>query len=143
MARELTEEEKAAREEIRKQKYEEFKRQKAEKAAKRQERLQALRDMRKKKKEEEKKQREAYEKRMQELKANFLDENSHLSAAGDETVNLDETSQSSFSRSRYSCGTFEMQQLAPIKQVSAETLFEYRWPLEGKNSEHYFLQVKI
>jgi len=52
---------------------------KLEKEEKRKQRNEDLRLMRKKRKEEEQKQREAYEKRMQELKANFLDETSHLS----------------------------------------------------------------
>ena len=140
-ARVWTEEEKEQREAIRKQKYEEFKKKKAEEKAKRAERNLALREYRKKKKEEEKKQREAYEKRMQELKASFLDENSHLSATGEEMLMLDENSQSSLNRSK--AATFEMSQLNPIREVNAETLFEYRWPLGGKNYEHYFLQEQV
>ena len=49
-------------------------------ADKRKQRNEELRIYRQKRKDEEKKQREAYEKRMQELKASFLDETSHLSA---------------------------------------------------------------
>jgi hypothetical protein len=30
--------------------------------------------------------------------------------------------------------------LNPLANVTAETLFEYKWPLEGRNSEHFFLQ---
>ena len=74
-----TEEEKEAKAQARKAKYEEFKRMKQEKAEKRKQRNEELRLYRKKKKDEEKLQREAYEKRMQELKASFLDETSHLS----------------------------------------------------------------
>merc|ERR1712088_518148 len=33
--------------------------------------------------------------------------------------------------------------LDQIKQVTAETLLEYKWPLEGRNSEHYFLQEQV
>ena len=116
-----------------------------------------LRVYRQKKKDEEKKQREAYEKRMQELKASFLDESSHLSGtsqqigiAGDVTAAggiLDETSQSSMTsmnRSRYgACGSIEMSMLKPIRSVTAETLMEYRWPLESRHSEHYFLQEQV
>lgn len=29
----------------------------------------------------------------------------------------------------------------PLAHVNADTLFEYRWPPEGRNAEHYFLQV--
>ena len=75
-----TEEEREAKAQARKAKYEEFKRQKQEKADKRKQRNEELRIYRQKRKDEEKKQREAYEKRMQELKASFLDETSHLSA---------------------------------------------------------------
>ncbi len=64
---------------FRKAKYEEIKKMKQEKEEKRRQRNEDLRLMRKKRKEDEQKQREAYEKRMQELKANFLDETSHLS----------------------------------------------------------------
>lgn len=88
---------------------------------------------------------------MQELKASFLDENSHLSAPGggaEDAATLDETSQSSVKSkggetSHSWRGTFEMQQLRPIKLVTSDTLFEYRWPLEGRNSEHYFLQEQV
>ena len=144
-ARILTEEEKAAREEVRKQKYEELKRLKKEKADKRAERNLALRELRKKKKEEEKKQREAYEKRMLALKASFLDENSHLSGAGDGEISalMDESTQGSWPGGQKSKSNFEMTQLGQVQPVTAETLFEYRWPLEGKNSEHYFLQEQV
>ena len=33
--------------------------------------------------------------------------------------------------------------LNPLANVTAETLFEYKWPLEGRNSEHYFLQEQV
>ena len=36
-----------------------------------------------------------------------------------------------------------MSNLAPIKNVTAATLLEYRWPLEGKDSEYYFLQEQV
>ena len=51
---------------------------------------------------------------------------------------LDETSQSSVTRTN-----LEMSALDLIKDVTAETLFEYKWPLEGKHSEHYFLQEQV
>lgn len=145
-AKVLTEEELAERERIRKQKYEEFKQQKREKAQQRLERNAALREFRKKKKEEEKKQREEYEKRMQNLRASFLDENSHMSAGvGEESV-LDESSMQSAGASklpRWAMGNLELSQLKQIKQVSAETLFEYCWPPGGKISEYYFLQEQV
>ena len=133
-----------AREATRKAKYEEVKRAKAEKAEKRRIRNEQLRDNRKKKKEEEKKQREAYEKRMQELKAAFMDETTQMSggAPGDVEGLLDESSQSSVTKLSMT-KNYEMQQLDQIKQVTAETLLEYKWPLEGKRSEHYFLQEQV
>ena len=31
----------------------------------------------------------------------------------------------------------------PLANVTAETLFEYKWPLEGRSSEHFFLQEQV
>ena len=31
----------------------------------------------------------------------------------------------------------------PLAIVTAETLFEYKWPLEGRSSEHFFLQEQV
>merc|ERR1719445_2180806 len=31
----------------------------------------------------------------------------------------------------------------PLAHVTSETLFEYKWPLEGRHSEHYFLQEQV
>ncbi len=36
-----------------------------------------------------------------------------------------------------------MSNLKPIRHVTAETLMEYRWPLESRHSEHYFLQEQV
>ncbi|CAB4068156.1 BAF45A [Lepeophtheirus salmonis] len=135
----LTAEEKEKREKKHeKQKYEEFKKAKAEKAAKRAERNEQLRLIRKQKKEEEARQREAYEKRMQELKASFLDENTQMSSGGgigDFVEGLqDETSQSSMSSFKKGFIN-EMSYMDRMRNVTAETLLEYRWPLEGKKSE--------
>uniref|UniRef100_A0A0K2UQH7 Nucleolar protein 12 n=1 Tax=Lepeophtheirus salmonis TaxID=72036 RepID=A0A0K2UQH7_LEPSM len=142
----LTAEEKEKREKARKAKYEEFKKAKAEKAAKRAERNEQLRLIRKQKKEEEARQREAYEKRMQELKASFLDENTQMSSGGgigDFVEGLqDETSQSSMSSFKKGFIN-EMSYMDRMRNVTAETLLEYRWPLEGKNSEYYFLQDQV
>ena len=138
----LTDEEKEEREAIRKAKYEEVKRVKAEKAEKRRQRNEALKENRRKKKEEEARQREAYEKRMQELKASLLDESTQMSTAAAEQeleALMDETSQSSLTTRT----NLEMSALDPIKNVTAETLFEYKWPLEGRNSEYYFLQEQV
>ena len=136
----LTEEELEEREKIRKAKYEEVRRLKAEKAEKRRMRNEQLRENRKKKKEEEAKRREAYEKRMQELKAAFMDENTQMSAGAEMEALMDESSQSSMTKNTTN---YEMSMLDLIKDVTAETLMEYKWPLEGKNSEHYFLQEQV
>ena len=41
-------------------------------------------------------------------------------------------------------GAQEMSALGALhKFVTAQTLLEYRWPLEGKDSEHYFLQEQV
>lgn len=141
-----TEDELAAKEELKKQRYEEFKRQKLEKAEKRLERNAALREYRRAKKDEEKRKKEAFEKRMQALKASFLDENSHLSAAGaaegEPGHNLDETSQSSM-MSTSKAGRQELSQLDSIRNVTSENLFEYKWPPMSKSAEHYFLQEQV
>ena len=60
-------------------------------------------------------------------------------AEGDPNAILDETSQSSVTKAT----NYEMSMLDQIKQVTAETLLEYKWPLEGRNSEHYFLQEQV
>ena len=80
---------------------------------------------------------------MQELKASLLDETTQMSGGGaaaavELEAMLDETSQSSVTRTN-----LEMSALDLIKDVTAETLFEYKWPLEGKHSEHYFLQEQV
>lgn len=47
-------------------------------------------------------------------------------------------------RRRYGvCGAFEMSNLKPVRAVTAETLMEYRWPLEDRHAEHYFLQEQV
>lgn len=56
---------------------------------------------------------------------------------------FDESTQGSWTNGSRSRFTLEMSQLAPVALVTAETLFEYRWPLEGKHSEHYFLQEQV
>ena len=81
--------------------------------------------------------------RMQELKASLLDESTQMSATGaaaemaDMAV-LDETSQSSVTKTNY-----EMSALDLIRDVTAETIFEYQWPPLRKHSEHYFLQEQV
>ena len=36
-----------------------------------------------------------------------------------------------------------MSQLYTVKSVTAVNLLEYKWPLEGKDSEYYFLQEQV
>ena len=81
---------------------------------------------------------------MQELKASLLDESTQMSATGataemvEGMAVLDETSQSSVTKTNY-----EMSALDLIKEVTAETIFEYQWPPLRKHSEHYFLQEQV
>jgi hypothetical protein len=53
---------------------------------------------------------------------------------------MDETSQSSIVKSQVN---LEMSNLGAVEHVTADKLFEYRWPLEGRNSEYYFLQEQV
>ena len=78
---------------------------------------------------------------MQELKQQLLDESTQMSGAQAEQeleALMDETSQSSLTKTN-----LEMSALDPIKNVTADTLCEYKWPLEGKHSEYYFLQEQV
>ena len=81
---------------------------------------------------------------MQELKASLLDESTQMSATGGEageiTAILDETSQTSQSMTKTN---YEMSNLDLVKDVTAETLFEYQWPPLKSNSEYYFLQEQV
>ena len=52
---------------------------------------------------------------------------------------MDETSQSSMTKNT----TYEMQSLDLIRDVTAQTVFEYKWPPDDKRSEHYFLQEQV
>ena len=60
---------------------------------------------------------------------------------------LDETSQSSITSQqpkRYgACGEKEVLNLKALRHVTAETLMEYRWPLDSRHAEHYFLQEQV
>ncbi len=96
-----------------------------------------------------------HEKRMAELRAQYLDDNATDGSGGPGTpaeIFFDENSQSSLTnmstmsarkRQKWGdVGSTEMSSLHnPLAHVTAETLFEYKWPLDGRNSEHYFLQV--
>ena len=116
------------------------------------------RDEKRKQREEEKKAKAEHDKRMAELRAQYLDDNATDGSGGPGTpaeIFFDENSQSSFTSMSTSAmsarkkqkwgdvGSTEMSNLHnPLAHVTAETLFEYKWPLDGRNSEHYFLQVQ-
>ena len=115
------------------------------------------RDERKAQKLEERKRQEAHQKRMAELKMQYLDDNAQdgeMAVEGEEgeLLQQDENSQSSLgsfsaAKKRKNWGDVGMVEMAgihnPLANVSAETLFEYKWPLEGKHAEHFFLQEQV
>jgi len=153
----LTEEEKEEREAERKRKYYAAKEAAKAKKEKREAYLIMKRDEKKAKKAEEKIKREEHEKRMNELRAQYLDDNatdgSGPGTPGDLLL-FDENSQSSLGSTTASTvkrkkawGDVGVQEMSgihnPLAHVTPETLFEYKWPLEGRNSEHYFLQEQV
>ena len=140
----LTAEEEAARDEERKRKYKEIREKQKAKLERRKAYLIRKRDERKEKKAEEKKKHEEHLRRMAELRSQYLDDN-----ASDLPADLDENSQSSNpTKMKKKWGDVSQTELAggvynPLAHVTAETLFEYKWPLEGRHSEHYFLQEQV
>jgi len=144
----LTEEEEKERDEERKRKYKELRDKLKEKAERRKNYLIQKREERKAKKIEEKKRQEEHQKRMAELRSQYLDDNAS-ELPPDASFLLDENSQSSNStfKKRKAWGDVGQQEGAgvynPLAHVTAETLFEYKWPLEGRHSEHYFLQEQV
>merc|ERR1719273_1488967 len=85
---------------------------------------------------------------MAELRSQYLDDNA-TDLPADSSFLLDENSQNSnsFIKKRKTWGDVGRQEGAgvynPLAHVTAETLFEYKWPLEGRHSEHYFLQEQV
>ena len=144
----LTAEEEKARDEERKRKYKELRDKQKEKAERRKNYLIQKREERKAKKIEEKKKQEEHQKRMAELRSQYLDDNA-TDLPADSSFLLDENSQNSnsFIKKRKAWGDVGQQEGAgvynPLAHVTAETLFEYKWPLEGRHSEHYFLQEQV
>jgi len=126
-----------------------------EKKKKREEYLARKRDEKKAERQAEKKAREDMEKRMAELRAQYLDDNATDGSGGPGTpaeILFDENSQSSMgsqtvTKKRKCWGDVGMTEMSgnhnPLAHVTAETLFEYKWPLDGRNSEHYFLQEQV
>lgn len=149
----LTEDELAARDAERKAKYAAIRDKQKEKKAKREAYLIRKRDERKAQKEEEKKRQAEHDKRMAELKAQYLDDSmSAMDMLGPGSPFVDENSQSSIGSAAEfkkkkgwaQVGSQEMVGIHnPLAHVTAETLFEYKWPMEGRNSEHYFLQEQV
>merc|ERR1719460_1182388 len=159
----LTEEELKEREEIRKEKYRIIREKQKAKLDKRKAYLtryeQRKRDERKAQKVEEKKRQEAHNKRMAELRMQYLDDNAVDGSPGGEgqpgaegqDFLVDENSQSSLgsfsTKKKKQWGDVGGNEMAgihnPLANVTAETLFEYKWPLEGRSSEHFFLQEQV
>ena len=144
----LSAEELKERDEARKAKYKAIQQAKKEKLEKRKNYLIFKREERKAKKAEEKKREEEHKKRMAELRLQYLDDNASELPA-DASFLLDENSQDSNSqlKKRKAWGDVCQSEFAgvynPLAHVTAETLFEYKWPLEGRHSEHYFLQEQV
>ena len=141
----LTEEEIKARDMERKRKAKEIQQLKKVKEEKRKNYLIQKREERKEKKAEEKKKLEELQKRMVELKTKYLEDNDG-ELPPDGSFLIDEDSQGSVKK-RKAWGDVGRQEGAgvynPLAHVSAENLFEYKWPPEGRDSEHYFLQEQV
>ena len=141
----LTEEEIKARDMERKRKAREIQQIKKEKEEKRKNYLIQKREERKEKKAEEKKKQEELQKRMVELKTKYLEDNDG-ELPPDGSFLMDEDSQGSVKK-RKAWGDVGRQEGAgvynPLAHVTAENLFEYKWPPEGRDSEHYFLQEQV
>merc|ERR1712130_412363 len=100
-------------------------------------------------------------KRMAELRSQYLDDNAMDLPPGTPAGNesgflMDENSQSSMGsvsvttterKKRKAWGDVGCSEMNgvhnPLANVTAENLFEYKWPLEGRHSEHYFLQEQV
>ena len=150
----LTAEELEEREKERKRKYQEQKELLRAKKEKREKYLIMKREEKKEKVKEEKRKKAEHEKRMAELRAQYLDDNATDGSGGPGTPSeffFDENSQSSMgsmsAKKRKCWGDVGAQEMSgihnPLAHVTADTLFEYKWPLEGRSSEHYFLQEQV
>jgi len=158
----LNEEELAEREKERKRKYKEAREKQKEKVEKRKQYLIRKREERKVQKQEEKRKHEEHMKRMADLRSQYLDDNAcDLPAPGTPAQEsgflVDENSQSSLGsvsvtetqqrRKRKAWGDVGQGEMYgvhnPLANVTADNLFEYKWPLEGRHSEHYFLQEQV
>ena len=150
------------RDKERKRKYHEQKAILKAKKEKREAYLIMKREEKKAQKIEERRKKEEHERRMAELRAQYLDDNAMdggMAAPGTPATAgadflVDENSQSSLGSQSASVnkkrkcwgdvGVMEMMGVHnPLAHVTADTLFEYKWPLEGRSSEHYFLQEQV
>jgi len=157
----FNEEELAEREKERKRKYKEARDKQKAKVEQRKQYLIRKREERKAQKVEEKIKHEEHMKRMAELRSQYLDDNAldgslPPGTPGQESGFLvDENSQSSMGstsvtttvKKRKAWGDVGLGELYgvhnPLANVTADNLFEYKWPLEGRHSEHYFLQEQV
>jgi len=157
----LNDDELAEREKERKRKYKEAREKQREKVEKRKQYLIRKREERKAQKVEEKIKHEEHMKRMAELRSQYLDDNAVDLPPPGTPVNesgflIDENSQSSMGsvsvtnterKKRKAWGDVGLSEMSgvhnPLANVTAENLFEYKWPLEGRHSEHYFLQEQV
>ena len=137
----LTEEELKERDNERKRKIKEHNNKKKEKAERRKEERRAYfrahAEKKKLEKAEEKKKQLEYQERMAELRSQYLDENTS-DKTQDISLLLDENPWRNSVGRNEGAGFYN-----PLAHVTAETLFEYKWPLEGRHSEYYFLQEQV
>ena len=150
----LTKEEEKERDEERKKKYKEIRDRQKAKIEKRKAYLIRKREERKAQKIIDRQKQAEHEKRMAELRQQYLDGDNacELPDGADGSFLHDENSQSSLGsgtviKRRKAWGDVGAQEGAgvfnPLANVTAENLFEYKWPLEGRNSEHFFLQEQV
>lgn len=147
--KQLTEKEIEEREAERKRKYHENK---AIAKAKKEARVAYFvmkREEKKAKVKEEKRLRAEHEQRMAELKAQYLDDAADGSGGSGTPAPFffDESSQSSLKPSKKKWGDVGVLEMSgihnPLAHVNADTLFEYKWPPEGRHAEHFFLQEQV
>ena len=95
------------------------------------------------KREEEKKKQDEYLKRMADLRSQYL-ENYTSDKPTDNCFPLDENIKKHKALGEVNLSRHEGPDFYnPLAHVTSETLFEYKWPLEGRLSEHFFLQEQV
>ena len=143
----LTEEEMNERYIERKQKMKEMNDIKKKKLEKRKEErriyFRRLAAEKKAKREEEKKKHEEYLKRMADLRSQYLEDNTSDKPT-DYCFPLNENIKKHKAWGEINLSRHEGPDFYnPLAHVTSETLFEYKWPLEGRFSEHFFLQEQV